>query len=217
MGSKYNDGHLSLSACANYCLEDESEARGEGLAVSYRMNGGGFNREINSSSCGSIIGKCDRTMMEGHLQSSQQGSQRSVRLQSVPPLPLFSRLKPDPSIPFSNRVEESESLPPLKKPQCPLQSKIADLINLCKTNILGSGPAASSQRCLTSPHNNTQNTHSNTHNNNGELLQISDEEMLNFPKLFTDAFNIGDYEGVSKVNKYFKGLGVWESLYSISV
>ena len=39
-------------------------------------------------------------------------------------------------------------------------------------------------------------------NNSNELLIISDEEMLNFPKNFTDAFNIGDYDGVSKVRKY---------------
>jgi hypothetical protein len=35
-----------------------------------------------------------------------------------------------------------------------------------------------------------------------ELLKISDEEMLNFPSKLTEAFNIGDYEGVSKVNVY---------------
>ena len=47
--------------------------------------------------------------------------------------------------------------------------------------------------------NNSVN--SNTNNNN-ELLIISDDEMLNFPKHFTDAFNIGDYDGVSKVWKH---------------
>ena len=137
--------------------------------------------------------------------------------------------------------------PASKKIFCPIQSRIVDLINLCKNNILGSGTGSGSgtgtglnggsngvglltgggsgngmgsnshnnsnsnhritaQNAHTQAHsssnNNNNSSNSSYHNNNngGELLQISDEEMLNFPKLFTDAFNIGDYEGVSTVS-----------------
>ena len=135
--------------------------------------------------------------------------------------------------------------PASKKIFCPIQSRIVDLINLCKNNILGSGTGSGTGTGLnggsngvglltgggsgngmgSNSHNNSnsnhritaQNAHTQAHsssnnnnnssnssyhnnNNGGELLQISDEEMLNFPKLFTDAFNIGDYEGVSTVS-----------------
>lgn len=137
--------------------------------------------------------------------------------------------------------------PAPKKIFCPIQSRIVDLINLCKNNILGAGTGSGSGTGLnggssgvglltgggtgngmgSNSHNNhsnhritAQHTHTQAHsssnnnnnnnnnsncsyhsnNNGGELLQISDEEMLNFPKLFTDAFNIGDYEGVSTVS-----------------
>jgi hypothetical protein len=132
--------------------------------------------------------------------------------------------------------------PAPKKIFCPIQSRIVDLINLCKNNILGAGTGSGTGTGLngvglltgggtgngmgsnSNSHNNNnhsnhritaQHTHTQAHssssnnnsgnssyhnnNNGGELLQISDEEMLNFPKLFTDAFNIGDYEGVSTV------------------
>jgi hypothetical protein len=129
--------------------------------------------------------------------------------------------------------------PAPKKIFCPIQSRIVDLINLCKNNILGAGTGSGTGTGLngvglitgtgngngmgSNSHNNShsnhritaQHTHTQAHsssnnnnnnssyhsnNNGGELLQISDEEMLNFPKLFTDAFNIGDYEGVSTVS-----------------
>lgn len=160
--------------------------------------------------------------------------------------------------------------PAPKKIFCPIQSRIVDLINLCKNNILGAGTGTgtgsglngglnlgtngvgllsgtgngngmgsnshnnshsnshninssqnnnsnhnSSNHRMTAQHTHTQaHSSSNNSNNNynsnssyhsnssngGELLQISDVEMLNFPKLFTDAFNIGDYEGVSTVS-----------------
>lgn len=205
MGSKYNESPLSLSACANFNLEDEIDGRyeSESLPVSCRVNGGGFNREIHSSSSGSIIGKCNRAMMEGHLQSSQEGSQRTARLQNVPPLSLFSRLKSDSSS-LSGRVEEVEVQAPRKKYHCPIQSKIVDLINLCKSNMLGSNnsPVPMSRLSSSSSPNSHSSSNCNSHTKNGELLQISDEEMLNFPKLFTDAFNIGDYEGVSRVRTF---------------
>lgn len=195
MGSRYNESSLSLSACAHFSLEDDSDRREENMTMSDHLREEGYGREASSSNCGMLVGKCDRSMMECQQQTARQVSQRRMRLQSVPTLPLFSHIKSDPSLPPGDRIEEQMLLAPVKKSICPIQSKICNLINLCKSNIcgtgsglgLGSGPPGR----ITSP--------PNTHSNNGELLQISDEEMLNFPRLFTDAFNIGDYEGVSKV------------------
>lgn len=190
MGSRYNESSLSLSACAHFSLEDDSDRRDDSLTVLDRMREEGYGREASSSSCGMSVGKCDRSIMECQQQSARQVSQRNMRLQNVPTLPLFSRVKPDPSI-HSERKEEQVQPAPVKKSICPIQSKICNLISLCKSNILGSGSGPPA-RITSSP-----STH--THSSNGELLQISDEEMLNFPRLFTDAFNIGDYDGVSKV------------------
>jgi hypothetical protein len=190
MGSRYNESSLSLSACAHFSLEDDSDRREESLAVLDRMREEGYGRDASSSCFGMSVGKCDRSIMECQQQSARQVSQRCMRLQNA--LPLFSRVKPDPSVP-PERKEEQFVPAPVKKSICPIQSKICNLISLCKSNILGSGSGPPAR--ITSP----PSTH--THSSNGELLQISDEEMLNFPRLFTDAFNIGDYDGVSKVIK----------------
>jgi hypothetical protein len=190
MGSRYNESSLSLSACAHFSLEDDSDRREESLAVLDRMREEGYGRDASSSCFGMSVGKCDRSIMECQQQSARQVSQRCMRLQNVTTLPLFSRVKPDPSVP-PERKEEQIVPAPVKKSICPIQSKICNLISLCKSNILGSGSGPPAR--ITSPPS------TNTHSSNGELLQISDEEMLNFPRLFTDAFNIGDYDGVSKV------------------
>ena len=210
----------------------------------------------------------DKNSISCNHHSQQHGSQRSLRLQNIPSQPLFSRSKTDTSNSSlgSNSTESDLSnqnsnthghgningningngngnitsiVQSPKKAFCPIQSRIVDLINLCKNNILGSGtgtgtgtgpPSGSGGvKSITgtgigigsnirgsAPHTapNTYNhshngsgsgggsanyNNSNSNNNGGELLQISDEEMLTFPKLFTDAFNIGDYEGVSTV------------------
>lgn len=146
----------------------------------------------------------------------------------------------------NNKSSMLSITPAPKKIFCPIQSRIVDLINLCKNNILGAGTGSGtgtglngvglltgggtgtgngmgsnshnnshSNHRITAQHTHTQaqahsssnynnnssnNSYHSSNNNGGELLQISDEEMLNFPKLFTDAFNIGDYEGVSTVS-----------------
>jgi hypothetical protein len=192
MGSRYNESSLSLSSCAHFSLEDDSDKREESLTVLDRMREESYGREASSSCCNFSVGKCDRSMMECQQQTARQVSQRCMRLQNVPPWPLFSRVKPDPSIP-ADRKEEQIQPAAVKKSICPIQSKICNLISLCKSNILGSGSGPPA-RITSSP-----STHTHTHSSNGELLSISDEEMLNFPRLFTDAFNIGDYDGVSKV------------------
>lgn len=210
----------------------------------------------------------DKNSISGNHQSQQHGSQRSVRLQNNPSQPLFSRSKTDTSnsslgssstesdlsnqnanasghgnIHGNGNGSVTSMVQSPKKAFCPIQSRIVDLINLCKNNILGSGtgtgtgtgpPSGSggvksiigtgtgigigSNIRVSAPHT-APNTYTHSHNgsgsgsgggsanynnnnsnsNGGELLQISDEEMLTFPKLFTDAFNIGDYEGVSTV------------------
>ena len=204
----------------------------------------------NSSSISISTLHFDKSSISGNHQSQQNNSQRSVRLQNIPSQPLFSRSKSDASNNALGKIlTESDSCIPStgasvhgnvngninsivnmtsspKKVCCPIQSRIVDLINLCKNNILGSGTGTGTctgsggvglitgtgigtNNRITTPHAHSSGSGSagnsasfnNGGSNGGELLQIPDEEMLNFPKLFTDAFNIGDYEGVSTVSR----------------
>ena len=220
MGSKYSEGLIGLDACMHYCDEDDSDMQNGICRVNREKIDINYRDKMDMNFCGKS--KISRGMMEGQLRSSQQGLQRFLRLQTTPPLPLFSPLGPDPSVPVSGRVEGKRERGEDNNDQ--LSGDMSDA-NLSRNysshgqNDLGNNNNnnngnLSNNSGRASPLNNNNNNNSsnsgsgssgttgssgNTGSNGAELLSISDEEMLNFPKHFTDAFNIGDYEGLSKV------------------
>ena len=269
MGSRYNENedeilqkNIIKIAQNNLNASDSGEDDGSGCdndnnkrKKNVKNNSSEKSKEISSLmhsslSMNAIFKNDEHNHSRGEssfpLPSCQQGTQRSIRLQSIPPLPLFSPLQPDPSLLMQSKNEHSSSpVSATTSAEKRGASIVLDLVNraskksprvISATNgqnshfvhglndshspIMGSSSSSSGSGNGSNSssnngngkeinHLNNSNHGNNNHNNNiinnngsgnnAELLSISDEEMINFPKNFTDAFNIGDYEGVSKI------------------
>mmetsp|Transcript_35612 Transcript_35612/g.33767 ORF Transcript_35612/g.33767 Transcript_35612/m.33767 type:complete len:545 (+) Transcript_35612:166-1800(+) len=145
----------------------------------------------------------NRQNILSHMYTTSE--QCTSRFENVPPLPLGSKLQGDPTV--------------IKEKSDDTEDSVVKISSRSSTSTDSLQTINEASTCLDSPENVQEEGYEGEHSigenrisprgnrspelvpvhGGKELLKISDEEMLNFPSKLTEAFNIGDYEGVSKM------------------